>query len=211
MYDKAYAQAWIADSESGKDIFRSQYIVPFLTKVLNEAKPDAKILDAGCGWGTVIPCLQTTHEYVGLDITTEFFPYIHEKYAHTNITLIEGGFPGPFPFEKNTFDVVICSMSLHTIEDLQASIQSSISVLKKGGLFVLVDFNSASFETLTPSFDAIPKGRHIKGEFAMMSGAKTEAEVFFHTEEEYKKELQKVGVVKKEALGPIFVGYGVKK
>ena len=76
MYNKKYAEAWIRNHESRKDNFRVEHFEPFIKKIINKTPDYSKILDVGCGWGTIIEFLKNTHEYCGIDKTKEFLDYI---------------------------------------------------------------------------------------------------------------------------------------
>jgi ubiquinone/menaquinone biosynthesis C-methylase UbiE len=211
MYNKKYVETWIKDSESGAETFRAEHFQPFLKEELKKASPNAKVLDVGCGWGMVIPCLCEGQEYVGLDIATDFFPYIKGRYDFGSITLVEGGFPGPFPVKKESVDMVICSASIHTVKDLITSLASIYSVLKKSGILILIDFSDAAFEILKSEFDSKPVGRYLKGDFTLMSKNVVNLEAYFHREKEYEKELGIFSSFSKKRFEPLFVGYVAKK
>ena len=107
MYDKHYAEAWIADYESGKDVHRSRYIMPFLKKILLEAPERTKILDVGCGWGIAIPYIKKSDEYIGIDVTPDFFDYVKKLYSYPNVALQYGGLPDAIGLEGQLFDIII--------------------------------------------------------------------------------------------------------
>ena len=211
MYDKKYAKAWIIDYESGKDIYRSKFIMPYLKKNIAQFPEGAKILDVGCGWGITIPYLRNADKYVGIDITTDFFDYVKLRYPESPIKLKYGGLPSNLDFDENSFDLIICSMSLHTIKNLKLSIKNLINKLKNSGKLVLVDFNNDAEKLIRARFRGIIQKGYCKGMFTLSCGLEVESEVFFHREEDYERELKKYGNFVKTFLGPIFVGYVLTK
>ena len=211
MYDKKYAEAWITDYESGKDVYRTQFIIPFLEKAISQAPDKAQILDVGCGWGITIPHLRNGDEYIGIDVTTDFFDYVRKIYPDFSGKLQAGGLPDSLGFEENSFDLVISSMSLHTVKELGLSIDNLISRVKSSGKLILVDFNNKAEKPVSERFSGTVRKGYCQGMYTLNCGLEVESEVFFHREEEYERELRRHGELVKTSLGPVFVGYEIVK
>ena len=117
------------------------------------------------------------------------------------------------PFEKNSFDVCICSQVLHTQKNLELSVNTLFSKIKHEGKLIIITFNNASKEPLIKSYNPIEKldKYHVVGDAILPSGLKVHSEVYFHKEEDYEKEILKYGKFKKNMLGPLFVAYYCEK
>ena len=129
MYDEEYAKQWISNHLSRKDTFRTKYLEPTLRKEIQNLPAKSKILDIGCGWGTIIEFLKDSQEYVGVDPTKEFFPYIRSKFSRNKINLIVGKLPNKLRV-AGKFDFVICSLAIHCTKYLKDSVKTIFSKLK---------------------------------------------------------------------------------
>lgn len=208
MYDKEYADIWIKHSSSGYSRFREAYLYPFMEKALAGVK--GRVLDIGCGWGAALDSLRAGTDYTGVDPTKEFFDYVKSKYKDRKITLKEGKLPEEIPVEDNSFDLVIASLVLHCVEDVEESIKTIFSKAKEGGKVVIVDFQDEAEERhVRPSFLEIEKdeGNHITGLYELSDIAKPRVEIWFHKEKEIEGILNRFGSFEKTYLGSIFVGY----
>ncbi|MDD5725794.1 MAG: class I SAM-dependent methyltransferase [Patescibacteria group bacterium] len=210
MYDHEYVQAWIRNYESGKDFYRVKYLEPHLQQILFGLPPKIKILDIGCGWGTILKYLQTSHEYYGVDIADDFFEYIHRTSSHPNITLQHGSLPNDLPVPDESFDLGICSMVLHTVADLDQAIETCFKKIKLGGKLIIIDFNDKTEKMMMSdpanSLDEKRTG-YIRGEVVLASGIGVKTEVYFHKEEEFERSIEKYCSYEKKAVGPLFVSY----
>ena len=69
-----------------------------------------RVLDLGCGWGTLLTTLaRVFDEAVGMDMTGERLEFTAQRARHegiSNLTLIKGGATLPLPFADGSFDLV---------------------------------------------------------------------------------------------------------
>lgn len=92
--------------------------------------PSGRILDVGCGDGTVLKKLKTMGcDGVGLDL----------KPLHWNSTdlsfVIGDGYR--LPFQDNTFDAAGCFTVLEHLEDPEGFLQEMVAAVKEGGKIIL--------------------------------------------------------------------------
>ncbi len=79
-----------------------------------EKEPFRELLDAGCGPAPMISLLSEKYldrHYTGLDLTPAMIEQAKKKDI-PNATFVVGDCEN-FPFENDSFDAIICSMSLH--------------------------------------------------------------------------------------------------
>lgn len=108
-----------------------------------EKEPFIDLLDAGCGPAPMISLLSEKYpdrHYTGLDLT----PAMIEEAKKKNIPNAEFvvGDCENFPFEGNSFDAIICSMSFHHYPNPQAFFNSVKRCLRPKGRLILRDVTS---------------------------------------------------------------------
>ena len=114
-------------------------------QILEEIKkePFTDLLDAGCGPAPMLSLLSEKYpdkNYTGIDLTEKMIEVAKAKNI-PNATFIVGDCEN-LPFEDNSFDVIICSMSAHHYPEIQNFYNSVFRVLRPGGRFILHDMTS---------------------------------------------------------------------
>jgi ubiquinone/menaquinone biosynthesis C-methylase UbiE len=121
---------------------------------LAEPAPGEKVLDVGCGTGTLAIVIKRqlgTGEVHGIDASPEMVRFAKEKSAKDGsdidfrVALIEA-----IPFPDASFDLVTSSLMLHHLpDDVKAKGFLEIQrVLKPGGRFMAMDFAAPSHSPL---------------------------------------------------------------
>ena len=90
-----------------------------------EKEPFRNLLDAGCGPAPMISLLVEKYpdrHYTGLDLTPAMIEQAKKKNI-SNATFVVGDCE-KFPFENDSFDAIICSMSFHHYPNPQAFFDS---------------------------------------------------------------------------------------
>ena len=108
-----------------------------------EKEPFRDLLDAGCGPAPMISLLSEKYpdrHYTGLDLTPAMIEQAKKKNI-PNTTFVVGDCEN-FPFEKDSFDAIICSMSFHHYPDPQAFFDSVKRCLRPNGRLILRDVTS---------------------------------------------------------------------
>ena len=104
-----------------------------------EKEPFRDLLDAGCGPAPMISLLAEKYpdrHYTGLDLTPAMIEQAKKKNI-PNATFVVGDCEN-FPFENDSFDVIICSMSFHHYPNPQAFFDSVKRCLRPNGRLILI-------------------------------------------------------------------------
>lgn len=103
------------------------------------------LLDAGCGPAPMISLLVEKYpdkHYTGLDLTPAMIEQAKKKNIK-NATFVVGDCEN-FPFDDNSFDAIICSMSFHHYPNPQDFFESVKRCLRPGGRLILRDMTTDS-------------------------------------------------------------------
>ena len=98
--------------------------------------PDDVILDVACGAGHVSEQLAPhVRQVVGIDLTLELLDLgarrLHDAGARN--VLLQRGDAADLPFVDESFDVVVCRVSLHHFDDVAGSLGEMARVCRPGG------------------------------------------------------------------------------
>ncbi len=106
-------------------------------------EPFNDLLDAGCGTSPMISLLSKKYpdkHYTGLDLTPAMIEQAKAKNL-PNATFVVGDCEN-FPFGDDSFDVIICSNSLHHYPNPVAFFESAKRCLRKNGRLVIRDWST---------------------------------------------------------------------
>jgi SAM-dependent methyltransferase len=110
----------------------------FAARVRACLRPDARLLDVGCGRGGLIE--QLAHPLSGIVGIDPDFASLRE---HRRITLPRAAARSDrLPFADHSFDVVIASWLLEHLEDPGATFAAIRRVLRSGGSFIFITPNA---------------------------------------------------------------------
>ncbi len=149
-------------------------------------KDGMRILDLGVGSGYMsfpIAKENVTCEVIGLDIVDNALKVNRERAEKENISNLSFVcYDGiDFPFEDDSFDMVITRYALHHFPDIEHSISEVARVLKGNGHFFVSDPcpNDCDYSGFIDEYMQLKKDGHIK----------------FYTEEEWKDICFKYGII----------------
>ncbi|WP_404287288.1 class I SAM-dependent methyltransferase [Glutamicibacter arilaitensis] len=133
----AYDQ--IADgytAENDTSLLNEYYNRPAIRALLGEVKGH-HVLDAGCGSGpNIVDLLELGATVVGIDGSAAMLEIARDRLG-VEADLRVADLAAPLPFEDETFDDVLCSLSLHYLKDWQDTLAQIKRVLKPGGRLIL--------------------------------------------------------------------------
>lgn len=139
----------------------------YLAKTMQEAllpfllRPEIKFLDVGCGTGALeerlLPLVPNAN-IVAIDISEDMLAQARKKLAnYPSIEWIHGDFVKT-QLPENSFDVAFSLSNLHYFPNPEAVFQKIASLLKRGGIFILIDwdrnfFNARVYNGYSKKFD----------------------------------------------------------
>ena len=112
----------------------------FYNLLLREAEiePGAKVLDVGCGTGTVLKSLscKTDIDGYGTDIEENMLAEARKKCPHMSFTLASCD---NLPFDNGTFDCLISCMAFHHFINKDGFAKEAARIMKPGGVLYIAD------------------------------------------------------------------------
>ncbi|MFQ6136006.1 MAG: class I SAM-dependent methyltransferase [Candidatus Hydrothermarchaeales archaeon] len=123
--------------------------------------PDSKILDVGCGTGTLVLALSRIcreGEAVGIDFSERMIEVARKKAIDVSNVDFDIGEAGDLPYEDGYFDFVTCTTAFHHFPEKLKALREMERVLKRGGrLYLLEGITFGFFEKL---FEILGWGHH---------------------------------------------------
>ena len=116
------------------------YLKHFAAFVRKYAKKTDAILDLGCGTGILEAELDPKKfsNITGVDLSEKMINLASEKVKGAAFLAADGEH---LPFKDNSFDIIICSSTLHHFPDLSPILQELKRVLKEHGLIIIREPN----------------------------------------------------------------------
>jgi 2-polyprenyl-3-methyl-5-hydroxy-6-metoxy-1,4-benzoquinol methylase len=136
--NKLKDKKWLANDGKGR--------VEFHCNIINNLglHSDVKILDIGCGRGTLRKYLSFKNIY-GVDISKEALKEAKKVYLNTVQVDLD---KKPIPFKDNSFDIVVCLGVIEHIFNPLRLLQECHRALKKNGTLFLLAPNILSFRNI---------------------------------------------------------------
>ncbi len=128
--------------------------------LLPELKSGMKLLDVGCGPGSItrgLAALLAPGDVVGLDLSAETLAAARQDAAARGITNLryEQGSVYDLPFSNDSFDVVFAHQVLQHLREPALAIRQMLRVLRSGGLIAVrdVDWGTVAYWPPDPWID----------------------------------------------------------
>ena len=113
-------------------------------------RSDQRVLEIGCGTGSLIVDLKKRHpdvDVVGLDPDSKALERARRKARRARVAVeVDRGFANELPYSEATFDRVLSCLMLHHIpaDEKDATLREVRRVLKPGGRYEMVDLEGAT-------------------------------------------------------------------
>ena len=125
-----------------KHMWNEDYFA-FLVQSVWKLKPDADILDLGCGYGDLcarlLPLLSEKSTYTGVDFCRELLEEGRKRFwsESDRIQFIESDINEVVP--ERTFDVVICQSFLRHIPNVENILKKMCDCASEGGIVICIE------------------------------------------------------------------------
>jgi len=120
------AQGKIPEMESSKSAAE---------KIKKIVKKNDKILDVGCGMGNYYISMKKrinfNFEYVGIDVIDDYIRKAKLVFKNEKNVFFKKGDVFQIPFNKNSFDVVMCNNFLHNLPSIEKPLRELLRVTKR--------------------------------------------------------------------------------
>jgi ubiquinone/menaquinone biosynthesis C-methylase UbiE len=133
------------DNSSNK-IFDDRTLATDYRTLQSFLRPDMKVLDVGCGTGSITKDIAKHVSFVtGIDNTEKFIVSGKESYGDAdNMELIATDL---FQFEpKEKFDLIVSARTMQWLNDVPKALLKLKSMLKEGGTLSILDYNHTKVE-----------------------------------------------------------------
>lgn len=132
------------------------------------SRPDARVLDLGCGGGHVsFNAAPHAREVVAYDLSADMLAVVAAAAAERGLANIvtRQGLAEQLPFADASFDCVLSRYSAHHWRDVDAALREVARVLKPGGVAGFVDVVSSSvplFDTWLQALELLRDPSHVR-------------------------------------------------
>lgn len=126
-----------------KGVFHT-FMINFQNKVVQKIniKKNSKILDVGCGTGSLLVTLKNKNlnlSLYGIDISEEMLKIARKKLSKKEILKVAKA--ENLPFEKNYFDYIFCTEAFHHFSNQDRAMKNFYKSLKNQSRLIIADFD----------------------------------------------------------------------
>ncbi len=135
MYDEKYYAVQLSKSDE-KAAFQYGRLLSFV----GELKPDARILDAGCGAGPALRYLKK-RGFVPFGSDLIEYPLLQARQLLPDARLARCDSDRNLPYRQDSFDVILMSEVIEHVASPEFTLQEALRVLRPGGAVALTTPN----------------------------------------------------------------------
>ncbi len=155
-YD-SFAEAYAAENETS--LINAYYARPAILNLAGDVA-GRRILDAGCGAGTVTVGLRERGAIVaGFDSSSKMVELARKRLG-ADADLRVADILGPLPYPDGVFDDVVAALVLHYLEDWTGPLAELRRVLKPGGRLIVVVNHPMIYKLVYPDADYFAVRKH---------------------------------------------------
>src|SRR5208282_1570587 len=182
-------EAWAPGYDSLESNALIRLEQPCVRSLIN-ALPQCRALDAACGTGRLAEYMSARgHSVVGLDRSTAMLAVARRKLPIG--TIMQGDLLS-LPFERGSFDLVVCTLALEHLPRIAPAILEVARVVRDGGRIILSSIHPTS---------SILGGRPM---FDLQDGTSAVVESYFHPHSEYLRSFREAGLTVMDCLEPVW-------
>jgi SAM-dependent methyltransferase len=157
LFDEKYFERYYKKNIFGLQKGRRPFLYFFWMRKLKKlVRRNSKVLEAGCGAGYFLRCLERRYDVAGMDISQAALQSAGEK---TKAELYCGSVE-KLPFKDSTFAAIIAFDLLEHLNSPEMFLKESKRVLSEGGIIVISTPNPDSFgsriKPRMPEFKGLP-------------------------------------------------------
>lgn len=133
------AEATTFDDEPDHGLKDPEVRAAWANLLLPLIPPQAKVVDLGCGTGSLAVLLaENGHDVCGVDLSDAMLDVAREKANGLDVELRQGDAADP-PCSDHAYDVVLVRHVLWAMPDPRATLERWVRLLKPGGRLVLIE------------------------------------------------------------------------
>jgi len=154
--------AHVYDETRGLPLEIERQIGDGIARTVREVAPEPRLLEVGIGTGRIaVPVAANGVRVTGVDISAAMLALLREKRRDIDVMFAEASL---LPLRSASFDASLFVHILHLVPDAEATIRSTLAVVRPGGVMLLA--GDDRINTLRDEADAI-----IARETAALGGA----------------------------------------
>jgi SAM-dependent methyltransferase len=133
-----YADVFDRGLGSGGDTLHVTIIHPLIQSYIGTDE-NHDILDVGCGNGYIVPFLGGFTSYTGIDGSVKLLSKAKKRNTTTpHVRFIHADIETVITLGEDQFDIALCNMVLQYVSSLDTIVQSLNSLVKPGGIVVVI-------------------------------------------------------------------------
>lgn len=140
---KTDADIWWESHNSWKDIERDEFIHWLMESNIKSLWESDSIIDIWSAWAPPLKYIWENQKYLWVDMDLSFFEWLKKTYPDKKFEIVIGALPDKIDI-KEKFNLVICSMVLHWVDELEESIKSILDKKLKWWKLLLVAYSNES-------------------------------------------------------------------